>query len=86
MSNVLKKGDSTEAEFCKRIGRIRIAETNSTIRIESLDWIGDPDPVSEESNFSKFWLISNGGCNFLNLPPLSILVQVTISSLNYYSR
>ena len=48
MSNVLKKGDSTEAEFCKRIGRIRVAETNSTLRIGSLDWIGDPDPVSEE--------------------------------------
>lgn len=78
MSNGLEKGDSIEAEFCKRTRRIRVAKTNSVLRIGTLDWTGDPDPVSEERICSRLWLGFSGDFHFQILSPLSILVQVTI--------
>lgn len=68
------RGDSTEAEFHKRTGRMRISERNSPLRIESLNKACDPDLVSEESICSRLWLVSTGAYNFqISLPSSSCL-------------
>lgn len=63
MSNRSEKGYSIEAEFRKTTRRLEIAETNSILRIWSLDWTGDPRTVSEESICSRLWLASSGTLN-----------------------